>query len=142
MTTVERRFRASSEQVYEALIDAERYPLWLVGAKVVHVPDSEWPAPGSSFDHRVGVGPLEVDDSTTVREVRPGRRLRLLVRARPFLEADVDFDVTSDGSGSVLRMDERPRGVFRFAAPFIGPLIKARNARSLALLAKVVDGPT
>lgn len=142
MTVTERRFLADHDQLYEALIDAERYPLWLVGARVVHVPDAEWPAPGSSFDHRVGMGPVEVDDTTTVRDVRPGRQLRLLVRARPFLQANVDFDVTPDGSGSLLRMDEQPRGWFRVVAPLIAPFIKARNASSLKRLAEVVDGTT
>jgi Polyketide cyclase / dehydrase and lipid transport len=138
MTVTERRFRSSPDKVFEALVDADRYPCWLVGAKVVQ-PDPDWPSPGSSFDHRVGFGPIEVEDRTTVRDLSTDRRLRLLVRARPFLEADVDFEVMPDGDGSLLRMDERPRGIFRLAAPLLAPLVRARNDRSLHRLADLIE---
>jgi uncharacterized protein YndB with AHSA1/START domain len=139
MTICQRRFAASTQAVYDAITDAERYPQWLVGAKVVRVVDPSWPEPGSSFDHTVGVGAIEVDDRTTVEDVEPGRSLDLIVRARPFFEADVRFRVARDGTGTVLSMNERPRGVFRFAGPLLAPFIKARNARSLERLADMLD---
>jgi uncharacterized protein YndB with AHSA1/START domain len=143
MTVTERTFRSSADVVFNALVHAEGYPRWLVGAQFVRT-DPAWPAPGSSFHHRVGFGPLGLNDRTTVRELEPGRRLRLKVRARPVLEADVEFVVTpvgtGSGAGSSLRMEERPVGLFRFAAPVFAPLVKARNERSLQRLADVVDG--
>jgi uncharacterized protein YndB with AHSA1/START domain len=139
MAITERRLPASHETVWAALIDAERYPLWLVGAKVVRVHDPTWPQPGSSFDHTVGAGPIEVSDHTTVSGIQPGRTLDLIVRARPFIEADVRFRVTPDGTGTKLSMNERPRGMFKLAGPLLAPLIKARNARSLERLENLLD---
>jgi uncharacterized protein YndB with AHSA1/START domain len=139
MTVCERHFTSSPDRVYEAIVDAEGYPRWLVGAKVVRVTDPSWPSPGAEFQHKVGAGPIEVADHTTVAGVVPGRSLDLIVRARPFIEADVRFRVTPDGTGTLLSMNERPRGVFRFATPFLAPLIKARNARSLQQLADMLD---
>ncbi|MCU1361422.1 MAG: hypothetical protein JWN99_2711 [Ilumatobacteraceae bacterium] len=139
MTVCERHFRSAPQQVYDAIVDAERYPRWLVGAKVVRVVDASWPNPGAEFRHTVGAGPLEVDDRTTVRDVQPGRGLDLIVRARPFIEAEVRFRIAPDGTGSVLSMNERPLGIFRLATPLLAPFVKARNARSLERLAALID---
>jgi uncharacterized protein YndB with AHSA1/START domain len=123
-------------RVFEALVDAEHYPSWLVGARQVSVNDPTWPAPGSTFDHEVGAGPVDVHDSTTVVDLDWRRRLDLVVRARPFLVADVRFDLRPDGAGTHLRMEERPRGVFRLLSPLITPLVRIRNDRSLANLSR------
>jgi uncharacterized protein YndB with AHSA1/START domain len=141
MTRSERTFTAPPEAVYAVLVDAERYPRWLVGARQVRVDDPAWPQPGSSFAHHVGAGPVDVEDATTVAVNEPGRRLDLVVRARPFLEADVSFRVEPHGAGTRLVMEEIPRGRFRLLAPFLAPLVKLRNDRSLCRLVEVVDGP-
>lgn len=140
MAHSERRLRAAPDEVYQVLIDAEGYPRWLVGAKRVD-PAAGWPRVGSSFEHRVGAGPVEVDDTTTVAGNEPDRRLELVVRARPFLEADVRFEVRPDGPGTVLTMDETPRGAYRVLTPVLAPLVKLRNDRSLQRLARLIDGP-
>ena len=108
MARSERRFIASADVVYSIVVDAARYPRWLVGARRVRVRDPSWPRAGSSFDHRVGAGPVEVHDATTVTKNVPGRILELNVRARPFLEAIVRFEVRPDGEGCRLTMDEVP----------------------------------
>jgi len=64
------------------------------------------------------------------------RRLDLIVRARPFLEAHVSFEVTPLGSGACVRMTETPRGAFVLLGPLIGPFVRWRNSRSLATLAE------
>ena len=134
--TSERRLDATPARVFAALIDAERYPEWLVGARAVVVDDDRWPRAGSSFHHEVGMGPIDVQDSTTVVGMEPWRRLDLIVRARPFLVANVSFEVTPLGSGSSVRMTETPRGAFVLFGPFITPFVRWRNARSLAKLAE------
>lgn len=140
MAVSERILEASPDLVFKSLIDAESYPQWLVGSKFVSVRDPRWPRPGSSFDHESGIGPLDVHDSTTVAGIVPGHTLDLIVRARPFLEADVHFDVIASGSGTLLRMGETPRGFFRVLAPLVAPLVRARNNRSLSRLAARLDG--
>lgn len=139
MTLSQRHLDATPDEVYQALVDATRYPEWLVGARRVHVRDERWPAPGAAFDHEVGAGPVQVHDSTVVADNIPGHRLDLVVRARPFLEADVSFEVDPDGDGSRLRMTEVPRGRFRVLASFIAPLVRVRNDRSLANLAALLE---
>lgn len=134
--TSERRLDATPERVFSALVDAERYPEWLIGARAVVVDDDRWPQPGSSFHHEVGLGPIDVQDSTTVVGMEPWRRLDLIVRARPFLEAHVSFEVTPLGSGACVRMTETPRGAFVLLGPLIGPFVRWRNSRSLATLAE------
>lgn len=138
-TATERRIDATPVRVFRALVDAEHYPEWLGGARAVTIDDGRWPNPGSSFHHEVGVGPSDVHDSTTVVGMEPWRRLDLVVRARPFLVADVSFEVTPHGSGSCVRMTETPRGAFKLLAPVIAPFVRWRNARSLATLAERIS---
>ena len=63
-----------------------------------------------------------------------------VIGARPFLIADVRFEVEPHGSGTTLRMTEEPRGPFRVMSPLIWPFVRARNDRSLRRLAELVDG--
>lgn len=139
MTVSERTFQATPSALFDVVIDAERYPKWLVGAKEVHVGDASWPQPGSWFQHKVGFGPIQIDDRSTVSAIDPGHSFDLVVRARPLLQADVHFDVRANGTGSTLRMVERPRGIFRLFEPALALLIKPRNDRSLERLADVID---
>ena len=129
---------ATIDEVFDALVDAERYPQWLLGAKVVQIVDRDWPRPGASFEHEVGVGPMTVQDRTTVEDIDPGRRLTLLVRARPFIEAHVAFHVCPQAGGTRLTMTEKPAGWFRLLSPVIAPLVKVRNDRSLQRLAELL----
>lgn len=135
----ERFVRASPERVFARLVDAERYPEWLVGARKVEVNDPAWPAPGSSFEHEVGGGPIQVHDSTSVSGIIPGRSLTLVVRARPLLIADVRFELFDEDGGTRLRMRETERGAFRLLAPVFSPFVKLRNDRSLQRLARLVE---
>lgn len=135
----ERRFDAPPDRVFRVLTAAEHYPDWLVGARRVVVDDPRWPAPGSSFHHEVGAGPIQVHDATSVTGIEPRRRLDLVVRARPFLVADVRFDLAPSGSGTRLRMTEVPRGVFRVLSPLISPAVRLRNSRSLRALEAQFD---
>jgi uncharacterized protein YndB with AHSA1/START domain len=135
-----RRFDADPHTVFDHLTDAEQYPRWLVGAKFVRITDPRWPRPGSTFDHEVGAGPVSVDDRTTVTGNDRDHHFDLVVRARPFLEADVHFELAPDGTGTQLMMRETPRGVFRALAPLIAPFVRVRNDRSLRNLAELVDG--
>ena len=140
MAQSERRFRSPPPVVFDALVDAERYPQWLVGARWVHIDDPTWPAKGSGFRHAVGAGPAEVSDVTLVEDAVYARELDLLVRARPFLVAAAHFHLVPDGSGTLLTLDETPRGWYRLLSPLISPLVKWRNGRSLQRLAELVDG--
>ena len=63
--------------VFRTLVDPSSYAYWVVGAKTIRGVDEAWPAPGSKFHHSVGLGPVLVEDSTSVL-----RRLRRLAEQR------------------------------------------------------------
>lgn len=135
----------SPGDVFAQLCDAPEYPRWLIGAqRVVHV-DDDWPAVGSRFHHRIGVGPFRVAGSTTIRVLEPDRRLVLGAGMGPFGEALVDFELTPEGEGSTqLAVAEAPeRGLARWVARVAGPLIAlavwGRNGVSLAELRNLVE---
>jgi uncharacterized protein YndB with AHSA1/START domain len=74
---------APPERVFAVLADPKTYADWVVGSDTIRDADPTWPAPGSRFYHRVGVGPIKVKDHTEVREADRPRKLALHARARP-----------------------------------------------------------
>jgi hypothetical protein len=134
LSTIHLEWPASA--VFAVIANPRTYPRWLLGAKAIDGVDPSWPEPGSSFDHEVALGPLQSEDTSSVRDVSQGRRLELVVRARPWMEADVRFEVRPEGNGCVLELTETPRGWRRVAGPVVEPLIRLRNDRSLRRLAE------
>ena len=126
--------------VFAVLVDAHSYPRWLIGAAEVRRVDDGWPAPGTRFHHRVGLGPLSLADSTEVIAIEQDRMLQLAVRARPLISAVVTFRLVGDGVRSVLTWEEEPalRLVGNLVRPVVDPLTHLRNHRSLQRLAVVV----
>jgi hypothetical protein len=103
--------------------------------------DESWPAPQSKLYHSVGVWPLVIDDTTSVVEWDPPRRVRFLARGWPVGEAEVTFDVKRRGSGCLVRMrEDAVRGPGRFVPKpvrDIGLLIRNKEAlQRLAWLAE------
>lgn len=137
MTTSTLGIDAPAEVVFDTLVDAEAYPQWLVGAKHIRSVDDDWPAPGSSFHHAVGVGPLTVKDHTTVLLAIAPRTLVLLARVGPVGAAKVRFTVTQTDDGSHLAIEEEPAsGPLRalwhpLTRPVVAMLLWGRNAASL-----------
>lgn len=128
------------------LADAERFPDWVVGAShVVHV-DADFPAPGTRFRHRVGVGPLGVTDYTEVTAIDPPRRIALKGKARPLGTATIELAVRELAGGAEVRMVEEPGD--RLSALLGGNRVadlglRLRNAAALARLKRLVeDRPT
>jgi uncharacterized protein YndB with AHSA1/START domain len=135
------------EEVFEHLLNPWEYPKWLLGASKMRDVDDHWPAVGSNFHHRVGFGPLKVDDTSEVLECDRPHRLVLKVRATPIVQGIVTFTVvpTPEG-GSVLSLQEEPAlrigGLLR---PALDPATHARNRRSLKQFADLMhsgDGQT
>ena len=145
MTTSALSMDAPAEVVFDTLLDVETYPQWLVGAKHIRAVDEDWPAPGSSFHHAVGAGPLTVKDRTTVLLASPPHTLVLLARVGPVGTAKVRFTVTPTADGSHLAIEEEPAsGPMRvFWNPLTRPLVAAllwgRNAVSLQELRALVE---
>ena len=78
MTTVHRTIDRPIGEIYAVVTDPWTYPDWLIGAKDMRAVDSGWPAPGSSFHHRVGFGgPLTIADSSTSIAIAAPTMLKL-----------------------------------------------------------------
>jgi len=136
MATVERTMGVDRTTVWEALLDPETYPRWLVGAQDIRAVDADWPARGSAFHHRVGLaGPLTVADRSRVVEIDEPSRLVLDVRARPFGRARATFELSPVGDGRCkVRLHEKPVGPAAVLGPLTDPLLARRNRRSLEQL--------
>ena len=136
MATNERFMLAPPDAVWDALADAGGYAYWVVGSKTIRDADPTWPAAGSRFHHRIGVGPLTVDDHTESLEARPPELLRMRAKGRPLGTATVTLELHPRDGGTVVRITENPDGVYRALAfnPLTHAITKARNAESLMRL--------
>jgi uncharacterized protein YndB with AHSA1/START domain len=132
---------AAPDTVFDVLTDAEDYPRWVVGASDVRDLDPDWPAVGTAFHHRVGLGPLTLPDRTTVVEIERPRRLVLQARARPAGTARITLELEPSGSGTRVTLVEDPgdlltRLVF---TPLVHVAVRMRNAESLRRLKRLVE---
>ncbi|CAN5814509.1 hypothetical protein BH24ACT3_BH24ACT3_15120 [soil metagenome] len=133
--------KATVEDVFAVLTDPETYPQWLVGAKDIRAVDDGWPAVGSRFHHRVGLGPLHIDDTSTVLEIDEPHLLVLGVRATVLLKAVVRFTLTPSAGGTDVEMVEEPayRLIGNLVRPLLDPATHGRNAVSLETLAELAE---
>jgi len=143
MARTTRLIPASPERIFEVLSDPASYGYWVVGSDTIRDADGAWPAKGSRFHHRVGVGPIKVNDNTEVLTVEAPRLLRLHARARPlFGTALVELMLERRGGGTLVTMDETAGDVLSRVAinPLTDPLVKRRNDVSLRRLEELALG--
>ena len=133
---------ATPERVFEVLLDPACYGEWVVGSKEIRGADRDWPAVGSRFHHRVGMGPLTIDDHTRIEEIDPPRLLKLRARARPLGTALVTLELSPRNGGTAVTMIEDPAdflSAFAFQ-PLVHLLTRRRNEESLRRLARLAEG--
>lgn len=128
-------------EVFALLADGQRYADWVVGAKRIRSVDADWPKVGSKFHHTVGVGPININDSTIVRAVDEPRCLVLEARARPIGRAKVIMEITDDEGGSHIRMTEEPLHGPTVLKRLLDPSIQLRNAEALRRLRELLEPP-
>jgi uncharacterized protein YndB with AHSA1/START domain len=142
MSVVTHHTSASPDAVFAVLADGRRYADWVVGAKKIRTVDESWPEPGSTFRHKVGVGPVEIRDSSTVEAVEHGRSISLRVRARPvgIARVHIELEPAPDG-GTHIHLEERP--VDGLAKSLDNPLqrllLKGRNVEALRRLGHIAE---
>lgn len=121
--------------VWAVLADPPSYEEWVVGTQAIRDHDAGWPAARTEFHHRVGFGPVTVPDKTVSLEAEAPRRLVMNVRVLPVGHAIVTFELAESGSGTLVRMQERPAGgPAKLLSPVLDPLVKRRNAATLRRL--------
>lgn len=135
------QFDVSPERVFSVLADAQGYADWVVGSDAIRDADAHWPAVGSRFHHRVGAGPLKVDDHTEVVESDPPRKLVLHARARPLGTALVSLSLEPRGAGTEVTMSETAGDVLSHLGinPLTDWLVDLRNRESLRRLKRIAE---
>jgi uncharacterized protein YndB with AHSA1/START domain len=142
MARNERLIAASPERVFAVLSDPDSYGYWVVGSDTIRDADAAWPALGTRFHHRVGFGPLKINDHTEVLAVDAPHRLQLKAKARPLGTARVTLTLERRGGGTLVTMvedagDPLTRLVFN---PLTHLLVRGRNAESLRRLEELAVG--
>jgi uncharacterized protein YndB with AHSA1/START domain len=129
------------ERVFAVLADPNAYGDWVVGSDTIRDADANWPAAGSRFYHRVGVGPFKVNDHTEVVEVDPSRKLVLHARARPVGTALVTMLLEPRDGGTWVTMRETAGDALSRIGinPLTDWLVHLRNNESLRRLQRIAE---
>jgi uncharacterized protein YndB with AHSA1/START domain len=129
---------APPEAVWEVLADARLYGNWVVGASTTRAVEGRWPERGAVLHH---TQMLLVNDTTTVLESDPPRRLVLEARARPLLVAHVDIRLEPEGDGTRVTLEERPTGGLMASLPeaVSDALLHVRNEETLRRLKRLAE---
>jgi uncharacterized protein YndB with AHSA1/START domain len=137
----EDQFAVTPERVFAVLSDPESYADWVVGSHSIRDADPNWPAVGTRFHHRVGAGPLTVNDHTEVLEADPPRRLLLRARARPLGTAKVELVLAPRAGGTHVTMTEVAGDPLSKLAlnRLTDPLVHRRNRESLRRLRRISE---
>lgn len=132
---------ATPEEVFEVLLDAYSYEDWVVGCQDIRAVDRNWPDPGARFHHRVGVGPVNTEDTTAIVSVDAPRQLVLEARARPAGVARVSFTVDPAEEGTKVTIVEYPVDGPADAAnnSVFDEMMRGRNIETLRRLKEVVE---
>jgi uncharacterized protein YndB with AHSA1/START domain len=127
---------APCDAVWEVLVDAASYAIWVVGSKKIRGVDATWPASGSKFHHTVGWGPFQDRDTTSVLESEPPVRLVLEARVWPFGTAKVTMALRRlEGRTEVTMIEEPLRGAAkRLESRPMHVALKVRNTVALRRL--------
>jgi short-subunit dehydrogenase/uncharacterized protein YndB with AHSA1/START domain len=133
---------APRKEIFAVLVEAERYPDWVVGAAAVKEHDDEFPAVGSRFRHQVGLRPFALSDHTEVIDVDPPRRIALKAKARPLGTANIVIELDERAGGTDIFMRESPGD--RLTALLAGNRVadialQLRNAEALSRLKRMVE---
>jgi uncharacterized protein YndB with AHSA1/START domain len=118
MATARTFIHAAPEDIFNVLSNPETYEYWVVGCQQIRDADDAFPEPGSSFEHRIGIGPLRLQDITTVVESTPPRRLVLRTKAWPLGETLVELRMQPRRDGTEVEMRQQPSA---------GPIAKLDN---------------
>ena len=143
MAVTRQHSSATPEQVWAVLANPDGYAGWVVGSQDVRAADPGFPAPGTRFHHRVGVGPLTIADHSQVIESRPPTYLHLEVKARPLGRARVLMTLVAAADGGTdITIDETPisPGTRLLYNPLAALLLKGRNEEALRRLGAMAEG--
>ena len=130
------------EAVFSVLADGWLYASWVVGASRIRGVEPAWPAEGSRIHHSFGVWPALINDSTSVLEYDPPRRMVLKARGWPLGSARVVLEVepTPEGCRMVIDEDVLEGPGTLVPKPARSALIHVRNVETLRRLRYLAEG--
>ncbi|GAA1431885.1 SRPBCC family protein [Microlunatus lacustris] len=142
MATTTDTASCSPEAVFAVLADGWLYPGWVVGASRIRDVDQAWPAEGAKIHHSFGIWPALINDSTSVLEYEPPRRLVLKARGWPLGSARVVIEVEPTPAGCRITIDEDAvEGPGQLVPSAVRqPLIHVRNVETLRRLRFLAEG--
>jgi hypothetical protein len=139
--TVIRHIAASRERVWEVLADGWTYSQWVVGNSRIRAVDEDWPEPGSTIHHTIGLWPLAINDETVVERCTPQEELVLLATLTPFAAARITLRLADIPDGCRVEMQEVPASWPLRLIPDRVALAAAwpRNRECLSRLASLIE---
>jgi hypothetical protein len=106
--TVKRDTSATRQRVWDVIADGWTYSQWVVGNSRMRAVDPQWPAPGSTIRHSIGVWPFVIDDLTVSEVCNPPGELVMLAKGRPFGAARITMRLFDIEGGCRIEMAEVP----------------------------------
>ena len=88
------------------MADGWTYSQWVVGNSRMRAVDPNWPAPGSTIRHSIGVWPAVINDETVAEVCMPLEKLVLLAKIGPLGAARVTLRLSDIPNGCRVEMDE------------------------------------
>lgn len=139
--TVTRDIAAAPQRVWDVIADGWTYSQWVVGNSRMRAVDPNWPAPGSTIHHSIGVWPVLLNDETVVEEAVEPERLVLYAKGRPFGGARIILRLVEIPQGCRVEMDEFPiSGVGKLIPDRLGDMAAyPRNTETLRRLAFLAE---
>ena len=130
------------EAVFDVLADGWLYPSWVVGASRIRDVEASWPAVDAKIHHSFGIWPALIDDSTSVLEWDPPRRMALKARGWPMGSAKVVLEVEPAPTGCqiTIREDAIEGPGTLMPKPARDALIHVRNVETLRRLSYLAEG--
>jgi hypothetical protein len=104
-----REVPASRQQVWGVMADGWTYTQWVVGNSRTRAVDPNWPQPGSTIRHSVGVWPLVINDKTVVESCTPGEELVLRAHVGLLGAARITLRLSDTPDGCRIDMIEVPQ---------------------------------
>jgi hypothetical protein len=108
--TAKRDTTATRQRVWDVLADGWTYSQWVVGNSRMRAVDPQWPAPGSTIRHSIGIWPFLIDDLTVSEACKPLEELVMLAKGRPLGAARVTMRLFDIEGGCRIEMAEVPVG--------------------------------
>ena len=136
-----RDIAAPRRRVWDVLADGWTYSQWVVGNSRIRAVDDEWPAPGSTIHHTIGVWPLAINDETVAESCTPLEELVLLAKLTPFTAARITLQLADSSDGCRVEMREVPAKWPLTLIPERAALLAVwpRNRECLSRLASLVE---